>query len=182
MLTAKWQSLLNIKYTILSKTKTSYRGLAGGKYSLFIRVGLWRASSTDHRGPGRFLLRRKRYSIPAKISAIPCVKACFMLSRLETKWKDRRVDLAVSPMISSNWEFFFMRIQKVEPLRKSAFFLGAKDETGSHFSVTTAAAKTTACFAPQLSFLEVSYELFEVSSVYCTHPIRNEARKWKSGS
>ncbi len=46
-----------------------------------IEVGMAVSSGRTDRGPGRFLLQTgKRHSIPAKDSAIPCVKACFMLS------------------------------------------------------------------------------------------------------
>ncbi len=56
--------------------------LAGGKWrSHLSESALAGVIGRTDRGPGRFLLRwSKRHSIPAKISAIPCVMAFFMLS------------------------------------------------------------------------------------------------------
>ena len=122
-----------------------------------MRVGLGGCHRTDRPRPRKVPSQMdKHHSIPAKISAIPCVMAFFMLSSWNQVEGRKSWPYRLSPMISSNREFFMRAFKRWNSLEKVSSFLGAKMRQGSIFSYQLA-AKTTACFAPQLLvFLKLS--------------------------
>ena len=123
----------------------------------FIRVGLGGCHQTDRPRPRKVPSQMgKRHSILAKISAIPCVMAFFMLSSWNQVEGQKSWPCRLSPMISSNREFFMRAFKGRAPWRKPAPFLEPRWGRASIFSYQLA-AKTTACFAPQLLvFLKLS--------------------------